>query len=48
MAASYIVQEADGTSKFTLENGSGALLTEDSSGSGGGTSTIRVLKRRRS
>lgn len=34
---SYLVQEEDGTSKFTLEEGGGSLLTEESTPSVGGT-----------
>jgi hypothetical protein len=32
MAKSYLVQEEDGTSRFTLENGSGFILLEESFG----------------
>ena len=36
MATEYVVQEEDGTSKFTLEEGGGSLLLEESTGGGGG------------
>jgi hypothetical protein len=37
MATEYLVQEEDGTSKITLEDGSGFILLEESSGGGAGT-----------
>lgn len=37
MATDYLVQEEDGTSKFTLEEGGGALILEESTAGGGGT-----------
>jgi hypothetical protein len=35
MANEYLVQEEDGTSKFTLEDDSGFILLEESASSGG-------------
>lgn len=43
MATEYLVQEEDGTSRITLEDGSGFLLLEESDsapGVGGGTLMI--------
>jgi hypothetical protein len=34
MASNYLVQETDGTSKFTLEDSSGAVLLESSTSGG--------------
>jgi hypothetical protein len=38
MATEYLVQEEDGTSKFTLEEASGFILLEESDSAGGGGS----------
>lgn len=47
----YIVQETDGTSRFTLEDGSGFLILEDCAavppGPGVGGPPIRGSRRRR-
>ena len=36
MATDYLVQEEDGVSQFTLEEGGGSLILEESAGGGGG------------
>jgi len=43
MATDYLVQEADGTSRFTLEEGGGSLILEESTGGGGGTGMLFTM-----
>lgn len=43
MASTYVVQEEDGTSKITLEEGGGSLLLEESTENTGTATDTRML-----